>query len=594
MSSSISIPLDRGEQALVFIALAIAGPFLLTWLLTSWRASRAVLLSTTTAAGLKRPPTMPYSMPIFGHLFQFIWNGHSLMSKASNKDISSTYVNRNVPTRIILPVFSNYVVSGPESVLAYFKESRDLSTTSRSLTILVNAFGCPNHLVDAFKPQQPPSINPGAQSEENIEQLIHRAVKTGLSGSYLDTLTTRFQGFFIEQIATDPLFASAGSWTEVSDLNTFVERRVFEAAIRSMFGTHMLSINPTLAEDFWNFNKSIGTLFMNLPRWMSPAAFRKRDKMLRSIEKWQRYAQEHCDIETIGDIDWEPYYGSKFIRERQGLLTKRGILDETARAAENFAFMWATNSNSVPAATWFLYEILQDVQLKSRISTILPSAALAPREDRYSSPIPIFDTPKLCSDPLLQSLYAETLRLRVAVLVVREPAKENYSFRGWHIKKDEVLSISTRNEAMNKEIWNTGGEGDPHPLDTMWADRFIVDPGDPSSGPLRVAKGRRQKPSIVVTKENGEPEPSKPYFSTDGLSTSWIPYGGGTSLCPGRHFAKQEILTTAAILLTAYELELVGQDCKGKPQVDMGCFGFGTMPPDRAIPFRIRRRRVWG
>lgn len=205
----------------------------------------------------------------------------------------------------------------------------------------MNAFGCPNHLVDAFKPQQPPSINPGAQSEENIEQLIHRAVKTGLSGSYLDTLTTRFQGFFIEQIATDPLFASAGSWTEVSDLNTFVERRVFEAAIRSMFGTHMLSINPTLAEDFWNFNKSIGTLFMNLPRWMSPAAFRKRDKMLRSIEKWQRYAQEHCDIETIGDIDWEPYYGSKFIRERQGLLTKRGILDETARAAENFAFMWA-------------------------------------------------------------------------------------------------------------------------------------------------------------------------------------------------------------------------------------------------------------
>lgn len=213
------------------------------------------------------------------------------------------------------------------------------------------------------------------------------------------------------------------------------------------------------------------------------------------------------------------------------------------------------------------------------------------KEGKQGRQIQKFDTYRLCSDPLLQSLYAETLRLRVAVLVVREPARDNFSFRGWHIKKNEVLSLSTRTEAMNKEIWNTGGDGDPHPLHTLWADRFIVDPQDPCSGPLRAPKDKRKKPIVATTAGNGTFVAGKPYFSMDGLSASWIPYGGGLSLCPGRHFAKQEIITTAAILLNAYEMELIEKGERNKPQVDMSCFGFGTMPPDRAIPFRIRRRR---
>ncbi|KAL8826942.1 MAG: hypothetical protein Q9170_007209 [Blastenia crenularia] len=578
MSSLKLLYTDNSLAAIVFTIFAVAGPFFTTWVFSSWRAHRALSVAGRTASGSKRAPTMPYSIPMVGHLLQFMWNGHSLMSKASS------FAARNVPTRIILPIFSNYVVSGPESVVSYFKESRDLSTTSRSLTIMVNAFGCPNHLVDLFKPQ-PPSTASNTHQHEGIEHLIHRAVKSGLSGAHLDALTARFQENLVQQIAAGPF---PETWTELPDLNAFVEKQVFEAAMRSMFGTYMLSLNPTLAEDFWGFNQVIGTLFMSLPRWLSPAAYKKRDKMLRSIKKWQKYVGEHCDIVKLEDVDWEPYYGSKFIRERQMLLTKRGIMDETARAAENFAFMWATNSNSVPAATWFLLEILQDPSLRSRVSEILPPAALTPSKlSSQSTFSPIFDTPKLCSSPLLQSLYAETLRLRVAVLVVREPARDNYSFRGWHIKKEEVLSISTRTEAMNPEVWNAGSARDAHPLDTMWADRFIVDPRDPNSGPLSLPNEKRKQRLQDGSKRSGEP-----YFSMDGLAASWIPYGGGTSLCPGRHFAKQEIITTAAILLTAFDIELIGEKERGKVGVDMGCFGFGTMPPDRKVPFRIRRKRA--
>ena len=205
---------------------------------------------------------------------------------------------------------------------------------------MVNAFGCPKHMVHLFKPQQTLKTSLDLV-EDDVELLIHRAVKTGLSGAHLDALTMRYQRFLTEAMATESMLGQGDSWTELPDLNSFVEKRVFEAAVQSMFGTYMLSLNPTLADDFWAFNRAIGTLFMGLPRWLSPAAHRARDKMLRNIEKWQRHGEEHSERDKLGDIDWEPYYGSQFIRERQRLLDKRGILDPTARAAENFAFMWA-------------------------------------------------------------------------------------------------------------------------------------------------------------------------------------------------------------------------------------------------------------
>lgn len=194
-----------------------------------------------------------------------------------------------------------------------------------------------------------------------------------------------------------------------------------------------------------------------------------------------------------------------------------------------------------------------------------------------------FDISKLCSEPLLQSMYAETLRLRVAAFVIREAARDDYSFRGWHIKKSEILSITTRTESLNDEVWNTGSPENPHSLDEFWSDRFIVDPKNPNSGPLLKQR---------VKKSASPSDSESPYFSMDGIAASWIPFGGGSNLCPGRHFAKRQIITSAAVLLSAYEFEPVGQEGAKKPDVDMRWFGFGTMPPNRLVPFRVRRRRV--
>ena len=163
------------------------------------------------------------------------------------------------------------------------------------------------------------------------------------------------------------------------------------------------------------------------------------------------------------------------------------------------------------------------------------------------------------------------------MLVVRQPTKPDFSLRGWHIKQGETISLSTRTELMDPDIWNAGSEQDPHPLHQFWSDRFLVHPDDPSSGPLK--EPRRRK--VDADKES--------YFSLDGCTWSWIPFGGGRNLCPGRHFAKREIMLTAAIMLTAYDIELLTDKMPGP---DESVFGFGTMPPNAKVPCRIRRKKL--
>src|SRR4051794_27166131 len=65
------------------------------------------------------------------------------------------------------------------------------------------------------------------------------------------------------------------------------------------------------------------------------------------------------------------------------------------------------------------------------------------------------------------------------------------------------------------------------------------------------------------------------------------PFGGGASLCPGRHFAQQEIFITVAVLATAYEFDLRGPLLA----LDFDFYGLGAMPVKGGCPIGIRRKK---
>jgi hypothetical protein len=67
-------------------------------------------------------------------------------------------------------------------------------------------------------------------------------------------------------------------------------------------------------------------------------------------------------------------------------------------------------------------------------------------------------------------------------------------------------------------------------------------------------------------------------------------------MCPGRHFAKQEILLAAAIMVTTFDIEPAGRKNLDSSKSDRSAeddtrfAGFIAMFPDREMEIRIRTR----
>lgn len=62
-------------------------------------------------------------------------------------------------------------------------------------------------------------------------------------------------------------------------------------------------------------------------------------------------------------------------------------------------------------------------------------------------------------------------------------------------------------------------------------------------------------------------------------------------MCPGRHFAKLEMKSTLAIVLTLFNIE-IADAVSGIPANDSEGFGFGALWPKGRMPVQTRRRRT--
>ena len=235
-------------------------------------------------------------------------------------------------------------------------------------------------------------------------------------------------------------------------------------------------------------------------------------------------------------------------------------------------------ANSVTAVFWTIFEVFKRPDLLSRVRSIAKAAAEARGEESESK--------ILGDDPLLQSIFAEVTRLRVVGIIPRYTVGGDFQLGEWSIPEGSFLGLPSRAGAMNKDMWNAGSEEDPHPLHTFWADRFLIYPDDPSSGPLRQDK-RQPEASLSRT---GEETTNEPRFSLKGLKDVYTAFGGGSALCPGRHFAKQEVLNTLARLVLLYDIELDIPPA-WEPRMDPAFFPTGTLPPLDKVPFRIRKHR---
>lgn len=179
---------------------------------------------------------------------------------------------------------------------------------------------------------------------------------------------------------------------------------------------------------------------------------------------------------------------------------------------------------------WELIDALLRPDLLERVQAEIKSCS-----DPMKRGIAALDIPKLLANPLLQSIYSEELRLRNGIIIQRVPIIDNFKIGPWKLPKGQMITASTWHEHRDRKVWNEGPvKGEIHSVEDFWADRFLIDPKDLSTGPRRPDSDMTQKSIESDEKISGD----KPVFTTTTVNGSFIPYGGGEHLCPGRFYAK--------------------------------------------------------
>ncbi|RKL45609.1 hypothetical protein BFJ72_g3154 [Fusarium proliferatum] len=528
---------------------------------------------TPTAQNSKarKPPVLPFSVPLVGHLFQFLWNTQKLLSKTSR-----IHYGPDTPVQIKLLNRRITMLNGAENITALFKSSRSVNSERWLIQVLVNAFGVrkvdvPFYVADNTGIAQQPAANShNIPYEHRIFHLVYQTVHDGLSGERLDEMQRQLVLNLSTQIANAEI---GGTWTHVDNLyEDLIRSFCFKASTTSLCGPRIFEAAPDLESDFWSFDSHLPNLFKEMPQWLVPASFKARDKMKENIRKWHELAHKAYDI-TQSEEDtrtWEENFGSKLMRSRQAFFRKMPLSKDTI-AADDLGLLWAATANAVPAIGWMILETVQRPGLLELVrAEIAPFISFA-----SNTTTPDIDIDELCQQPLVQSIYAEVLRVHNGTVLARVPQVSDYSIAGWSFPKDQHIMISTYDTARKLSVWNQGTSDDPHPVNEFWPERFIVDPNNPASGP-------------AVHRESKQQGTGEKYFTLDGTVGSWIPYGGGSRMCPGRHFAKKELIVSMAMFLTSFDIELEALD--GWIQDDPKYFMFGVMHPQGPIRARVRRR----
>ncbi|KAI9783662.1 MAG: hypothetical protein M1839_003510 [Geoglossum umbratile] len=485
----------------------------------------------------KEPPTLPYWIPFIGSSLGMMRNPHGFYKSAMF----------NVQT--------------------IFRNSRDLAFEWFNIRVLQSVLGMP--LEDARKLEDDRSgsaavpLSEGTGDGGRIWRRLLDIFHTTLSGNRIvASMTDRFVGEFGRRLDDAPA-------PILTPLYRFLWQHMFDSSTVTLVGPRVLEEHPTFAQDFWDFDERFITLLYGTPRFLCRRGWGARDRCLAATRRYLKRAWEGFEWEDEGKkgLDWEVNFGNRALRLREQALAEYGIsLD--GRASLEFGMIWALakiapiltwqegsiNSNAIPVAGWMLIEILQDPDLHQRVRAEVMTVVLAPESEGDSAAR--LDPGKLADLPLLKSIYMECLRLYASIPLTRM-LRTNMDVDGYTLRAGNFILAPSYLAHYNEDAWSTPG----HPAHTFWAERFL-------------RKGNE---------------------TTKVASGDFFPYGGGLFACPGRHFAKQELLAAVALMLIKFDFEFIGYvDRSGNSSTRGPKFmehyeSGGVVQPDRDLLVRIHR-----
>ncbi|KAI8822225.1 cytochrome P450 [Fimicolochytrium jonesii] len=543
---------------------------------TQWTAEDGTVLS--------RPPARNGWIPWLGVALQYGKNPDAFQRKCSETfgDIFSLRIGGK---RFIL-------ITDPFTIPNVYKMTKTLSFSPLADQVTVNAFGATK-----------------ASPNKNVNAAMHTQYARYLSGESLRSMSESFASHLSTVLWDECKDRSSQELSDgwEIDLYSFTRWVIYAASAKATYGDTFDT--KSTYDDFVTFDKHFPILAAGAPSILVPEGRAARKRLIAYLATLRNSTmQNQAPIATARDEVFD-----------------RFEFGDNDRGAWTLAFLWATQGNSTPTVFWYYAYALTHGNLFSALTSEV-NQAITPTTTPSSNPFSVaVDIPTLASLPRFNATFSETLRMASSTFSIRvalEDVRIKHGSNGheYLVKKGEWIVISTRFIHTDAGIFERSADFvDDRFLDVVEEVEAGVNaesntPTTPATTatPTRTDSAKDIARTATTTAKPTIKKPTAKKFSKDGkpVRHHLLPFGGGASLCPGRHFASFEIKLFAAMMMYFFDVEIVGgknskdekSEKNGKegddvgdvdegvslPEMDMTRAGFGVLPPVDDLRVRIK------
>ncbi|XP_033022120.1 5-beta-cholestane-3-alpha,7-alpha-diol 12-alpha-hydroxylase-like [Lacerta agilis] len=479
----------------------------------------------------KEPPLDKGLIPWLGHALRYRKDGVDFLQRMQKK-------HGDIFTVLLGGYYFTFVMD-PLSYGAIVKEARSkLDFNAYATQLVAKVFG--------FQP------------EIRTHKIIETASVKHLKGNGLVVMTQAMMDS-LHRVISHSLSSAGGqkSWKQ-DGLFHFSYNMVFRAGYLALFG------NTTSKDEKNKEDAEKHDLTGSEDVFVE---FRKYDKLFPGFACSTLSHGERKEAESLKRLFWkimsvkdvyERSNISGWITDQQEQLAETGM-PEYMRDRFLFLLLWAAQGNTGPASFWLLAYLMKNPkamdEVRKEVDRVVGESG---QKVRAGGAVLNVTKEMLDKTPILDSAVEETLRLAAAPMLVRAvlvdlELKMNDGRKYLLRKGDRVALFPFVAAHMDPEI-----HPDPH---VFKYDRFLS------------LDGRKKE-----FYKNGE---KVKYYT--------MPWGAGTSMCPGRYFATNEVKLFAFLMLTYFDMQLVNME-EEIPPVIKNRYGFGVMQPTHDVQFRYRLR----
>ncbi|KAK2873642.1 hypothetical protein FQN49_002214 [Arthroderma sp. PD_2] len=334
---------------------------------------------------------------------------------------------------------------------------------------------------------------PCSSGSGSINGAIVHSMSQAMLGSGLDKMNATMIRYL--ETSLDELAAMGD---EQVDLHTWCRDAITIASTESVWGAMNPLGTKELRDAFWEFESNLTMLLVNIfPQFTARKPYRAREKMVKEFIKFYE-AGGQWQASELAFGRWKTQHDA-------GATTHNIARLESALGI-------GILSNTVPSTFWTIFDIFSRPDLLAKLREEVWENAVHVSVDSDGNTVHTVDLADIRNKcTLLIATFQEVLRLRSRGAPTRTVLEDVEINNQYILKKGSMLQMPAQFINREESTWGSNvAEFNPQ--------RFID------------GKGNRPRP------------------------TGYMSWGTSPNMCPGRHFASGEILSTVAMLIMRYDI----------------------------------------